>query len=623
MAEPKSPEQIYKSHLSETGTTARDDGSQHVESARSNLASTFVNAFVNAGYCNDLLMSPQDSKWVHKNQGYGQVSATASYGMVLLWSMDNLTKLDKYLYAQDENQKAGALLSVGIACASVRNEMDPALALLTDYLEEDSDASPKLKSTALLALGIAYAGTWRDDVQDMLQAYIEQDDEEEGEGGKKKKDDAPFELCCLASLALGMIFVGSGDDDVALCITNRLMDATDAERNQAIARHMCLGLALVFLGKEEAASAIVEAVKAVEHPISNFAAVLVQTCAYAGTGNVLQVQKLLHKCAEHPDEKATEEEKAAEGMVQSAAVLGIALVTMGEELGVEMASRSAEHLLAYGDQAVRRSVPLAMALHHIGTPDYTVVDTLGKLTHDQDAEVSQNAILALGFVGAGTNNSRIAGLLRMLVAFYKNEHSHIFCVRIAQGLLHMGKGLISINPFHSDRLLFSHAALAGILPVLLCGLDLKATIHGDRHWMLYTLATAMMPRMLVIVDEDMKPMHIDVRVGTAVDTVGQAGKPKTITGFQTHESPVLLAAGERAQLATNEYIPCTSVLEGLVIVKPNPDWDPEVEAKGGYSMLRAKAKAKAKKRAAAQAAAAAGSGGGAGGGAGAGSGAQS
>lgn len=36
--------------------------------------------------------------------------------------------------------------------------------------------------------------------------------------------------------------------------------------------------------------------------------------------------------------------------------------------------------------------------------------------------------------------------------------------------------------------------------------------------------------------------------------VGQAGKPKTITGFQTHTTPVLLAYGERAELATEECI---------------------------------------------------------------------
>jgi hypothetical protein len=34
---------------------------------------------------------------------------------------------------------------------------------------------------------------------------------------------------------------------------------------------------------------------------------------------------------------------------------------------------------------------------------------------------------------------------------------------------------------------------------------------------------------------------VSVRVGQAVDVVGQAGRPKTITGFATHTTPVLLA----------------------------------------------------------------------------------
>lgn len=62
----------------------------------------------------------------------------------------------------------------------------------------------------------------------------------------------------------------------------------------------------------------------------------------------------------------------------------------------------------------------------------------------------------------------------------------------------------------------------------------------------------MQPRMLFTLDEELNPLEVTVRVGQAVDTVGQAGKPKTITGFQTHTSPVILAHGERAELATDD-----------------------------------------------------------------------
>lgn len=35
-----------------------------------------------------------------------------------------------------------------------------------------------------------------------------------------------------------------------------------------------------------------------------------------------------------------------------------------------------------------------------------------------DADVAMNAVLALGLIGAGTNNARLAGMLRQLSSYY-------------------------------------------------------------------------------------------------------------------------------------------------------------------------------------------------------------
>jgi len=75
--------------------------------------------------------------------------------------------------------------------------------------------------------------------------------------------------------------------------------------------------------------------------------------------------------------------------------------------------------------------------------------------------------------------------------------------------------------------------------------------------------------------------------------VGQAGKPKQITGFQTHTSPVILAAGERlvislfllkyslrAELASEEYEPISNIiLENFVILKKSQNMEIENEQK--------------------------------------------
>lgn len=62
------------------------------------------------------------------------------------------------------------------------------------------------------------------------------------------------------------------------------------------------------------------------------------------------------------------------------------------------------HLSAYGDPGVRRAVPLALAMLSVSNPNQqTIVDTLSKLSHDQDIEVATNSIVSLGLVSAGTH----------------------------------------------------------------------------------------------------------------------------------------------------------------------------------------------------------------------------
>jgi 26S proteasome regulatory subunit N1 len=77
----------------------------------------------------------------------------------------------------------------------------------------------------------------------------------------------------------------------------------------------------------------------------------------------------------------------------------------------------------------------------------------------------------------------------------------------------------------------------------------------------------MHPRFLITLDEEMQPLPVSVRVGQAVNVVGQAGRPRTITGWQTHNTPVLLSYGERAELEDEEYIALSHTLEGLVVLK--------------------------------------------------------
>lgn len=201
------------------------------------------------------------------------------------------------------------------------------------------------------------------------------------------------------------------------------------------------------------------------------------------------------------------------------------------------------------------------------------MDLLTKLSYDTDVNVSMSAIFALGLIGAGTNNSRLAGNLRYLASYYASNPDQLFVVRIAQGLVHMGKGLLGLNPLHSDKFLFSNVSLAGLITMIYTCTDMKTFLVGKYHYFLYYLVLSMYPRMLITLNENMEPIQTSVRVGMAVDTVGAAGKPKQITGFQTHDTPVLLGHGERAELATEEYLAETPIMENFVILRKNPEYE--------------------------------------------------
>lgn len=226
----------------------------------------------------------------------------------------------------------------------------------------------------------------------------------------------------------------------------------------------------------------------------------------------------------------------------------------------------------YGKAIIKRAVPLAMGLVSASNPQMNVFETLSRYSHDQDMEVAYNAIFGMGLVGAGTNNARLAQLLRQLASYYINDQNGLFVSRISQGLIHLGKGTLTVSPFSIDKQILSKVSLAGLLTVCIALLDPKAFILDQNSNLLYYLTPAIRPRMLVTVDENLEPIKVNVRVGQAVDTVGAAGKPKTITGWVTHSTPVLLGFGERAELETDEYLAYASSMEGVVILKKNPDY---------------------------------------------------
>lgn len=110
-----------------------------------------------------------------------------------------------------------------------------------------------------------------------------------------------------------------------------------------------------------------ESLKTLPSPYREMAICLVESCAYAGTGNVLKMQNLLHICSKHlepKEETNKKDDKKPQGssgagqasqqkgnelpvgwLEQAVAVLGMGLIASAEDVGNQMSFRTFGHLV--------------------------------------------------------------------------------------------------------------------------------------------------------------------------------------------------------------------------------------------------------------------------------------
>jgi 26S proteasome regulatory subunit N1 len=232
--------------------------------------------------------------------------------------------------------------------STVHNENDPALAILSEFVESEKSL---LRATSIMGLGIAYTSSNRDDLKELILPVV-------------SDTTIDLQVSGIASVALGQIFIGQGaqaDNEIASTMLQTLMELEPEQLTSPWIKFYGLGLALLFFGKQDASDAIIETLKAIQHPIANEAIVMLTMCSFAGTGDVLRLQQMLRLCAEDPKAKKDDEDKDKEKkegedreeekdsgkgeFQQGLAVIAIAAIAMGEDVGKELCMRHFGHLV--------------------------------------------------------------------------------------------------------------------------------------------------------------------------------------------------------------------------------------------------------------------------------------
>ena len=568
------------------------------QEGKSAVGDSLLSGFVNAAFGSDKLLlegkdGTKEQSWIQKQENSAKITAVGSIGLLNLWDAANCRgNIEKYLHSTDTHLQSGALIACGLANCTTKSEAtDQPLQLLKSQLE--GTFSGEVQLGAIFGIGLAYVGSQHQQANGTLLEILQND----------KTSPMNVGLCAQSC---GLINHSSADGTVIGALLETLAVRFN-ELNSKAACSIVHSIGLLTMGKVEMLPTLLEAIQVVPNEqLRKYLKLVVEVFAHTGSSNLLKVQQLLEICRQVYEKQKKAKRSASAKMAKSKsksrsrktarvkkqvqkvvvtdtslcdslsmvmAVLGIGLISLRDDLNASLLMREFGHFLQAGNDKLTSATLMSIALLHLSNPLPSVIELLSKHTHSGSTAVSCTALLALGLIGAGTNNSQVGKVLGEAVIYtvnYTQGHFITVAAKVAQGLLHLGKGTLTLSPLMEGRLL-RHTSLAGVLSLMLPLLQNELSVFGQLNYCFFNLACAIQPRMLVSLDcHSLEPISVSVRVGQPVDTVAQAGKPRTVTGFQTYNTPVLLTANEVAEMATEEFLPLTPYLEGFVLVKRKP-----------------------------------------------------
>ena len=248
LLEPKHPEDVFKSHLEDK----KVQNSKKIESSKINMAYSIASAFINAGFGTEVLLSKKDSDWIYKNKEQGIQCLLGGIGLVNIWDyLEGPNKVYELASKKETDiyKRTGRNIGLGICLCGIKDENDVAIAVLLDEL---SDKNLDVKISAVFGLGLAAAGSQNKNLHEILNGVLE--DFSYG-----------FEMSAFVSLALGLIFIGSSDEDVFTDLFTILMSRNEGGKAKIFESPFfviyILGMGLLCLGRQKDNDFLIDTLK--------------------------------------------------------------------------------------------------------------------------------------------------------------------------------------------------------------------------------------------------------------------------------------------------------------------------------------------------------------------------
>lgn len=565
---------IFKAHL-----LTRSLPANTVSHKFMTVAQILASAFANTGCGNDALM---------KNDGHfaGNLTkssyadlAVGSLGMVHLYNTQGSANA---FAAYAEHFPVARVLAHATAFAGAENDFNSTYVLAAEQLR-NQDLPLDQKCSLFLSLGIAYFGSNDRETMELIANYIDLEN---------------IKAFIPAVTAICLIAAGTHDMDL---FTEYCSYVSAFDKDLLLGSFelpvLVMALSMIFYraGEMEVPPMIYELLP--EEFTAMFESVFL-AMTQAGTGNLAITSQLIDQLQAYMImTRKSEGQKTREGKLGKTDVkdlmasmsstiaeaqvlenetanldiapptelaplilLSIAIVNVGDEISSTMILRLLEKLYQFVNKDTKRAFPLACALLYAGTNKQALQETLFRWSRDHDDIIAMNSIFAIGIVFAGSRNNRVEAKLRSITTSASTRPKVVYACRIAAGMIHLGRGILT---FGTD----SPKKIAG-LSIFLTALSQWNVFFQDDFWSFWNLLSlSIEPKYLLTLDTKGYMANVKVNIGQFVNTVGQKGEPRNITGFQTNDTPSLLSKSDFCVLChpdqDQSYAP---ELRGTVIV---------------------------------------------------------
>ena len=390
-------------------------------------ATICANALMHAGTTADTFLR-ENLDWLSRATNWAKFSATAGLGVIHRGHLSQGKALmAPYLPSasgaggsSSPYPEGGALFALGLIHADRGSA-------IKDFLLQslrNAGGSEVIQHGACLGLGLASLGSAEPEVFDELKSVLYTDSAVAGEA---------------AGIALGLLGIGADLDRTA----EMLAYAHDTQHEKII-RGLALGCALIALGKEEGADALIEQMVHDQDPIVRYGGMHAVGLAYRGTANNGAIQKLLlHAVSDVSDD------------VRRAAVMCLGYVMYDQpEQCPKLVTLLAE---SYNPQ-VRYGSAMAVGIACAGTGLPEAKDLLDGLLTDAVDYVRQGAYLAMAMVMQQQPEAKVGAFRKQVDQVIADKHEGSMGKMgaiLAAGILDAGGRNVAINlrsraGFHRD-----------------------------------------------------------------------------------------------------------------------------------------------------------------------------